>query len=389
MRYIDHARLLPLDRPLYVYGAGGRGRELLAELRELGAESSVAAFVDSSRSGEFEGHALLSLDEFAARNRANGVVVVASGAKEEIQIGLRGRGIGVDYAYAPARVSRIQIDGGQVPSDSVIPWRHMPFGRLPVTTAAGHDHYGPEGYACRDFTPRDLNIAFFGCSWTDDIPAKPSYSRVVCQRFEERYGIRVGHWNLGLTAHGNDYIARTILCGIDAIKPDIVWVTFTGMDRQEYFTLDGRLIRYQLDWVMAERQRHPNWKALAMVEKEAIGQLNRLSNPCDDTVNFIKDYKLIELSLETRGILWGFSSVTAPRNVELFPKLLDSGWLNLSRYLGNFYEFYDYFEPQPRYPGPKSTRIFGEQIFEWLVANHGGVIERIIAARAGRPVPAP
>lgn len=93
---------LPLDRPVFVYGAGGAGRALAAYLSR--AERPAHAFVDSRRAGTEAGLPILSSDELRRRSEARPVVLIASFDRIRIGRFLRSiDGVTPIDAYALAR----------------------------------------------------------------------------------------------------------------------------------------------------------------------------------------------------------------------------------------------------------------------------------------------
>ena len=255
----------------------------------------------------------------------------------------------------------------------------IPCKGIPTTEEAGRSFANKFGYACEDFEDRGVfNLQFLGCSWTQGGAGEStnSFSTHVCKRFSEIYGVKIGNWNMGLGSRSSDYMARTLLCSVDYLKPDIVFLTFPGIDRREYFMPDGRKIRYQVDWIWESEANGPHWQKIGFAEREVIGHLNELVSPYDNYVNFLKNYKLIEMTLNMRDIMWGFSMVNTDYVIDPILKLLDAGWLDSAKYIGTPFVPIDHYSEQDSHPGVESHKAFGELIFNWFHDKYGSRLEQ-------------
>lgn len=255
--------------------------------------------------------------------------------------------------------------------------RHFPADRfptnaVPASPAAGEKDYNALGYPCQEFdAPRgDINLMFLGCSWTEDYPHYRSFSKRVCDRFEAEHGVRVGHYNLGLGGSGMDFIARVVLCAIDVIRPDAAFLVIPGVDRREFSAQDGRLIRFQRDWIHEATVKSQRWKDLGRTTQELMAHLAGLTSEHEDSVNLLKNFKLIELSLETRGIPFGFSMVPPDYVTQPVLELMEAGWLDRGKYLGSPFEAIDFVSPTDLHPGLESRRVFGDKVYDWLWATY-------------------
>lgn len=267
-----------------------------------------------------------------------------------------------------------------------IPLDDLVLNAIPKTEEVGQPFVNSYGYATDEFVRSDLNVQFLGCSWTQggNEESTNSFAGTVCRLLSERYGVSVSNWNMGLGGRSVDYITRTLLCSLDALRPDIVFMVFPGLDRLEYFRADGKRIKYQIDWVNEKRDNGRNWRAASAVMRECISHLNELASPYDSTVRFVKDYKLIELLLDSKKTMWGYSMVPPSHVVEPIYELMEAGWLDMSHYLGTP------FEKLPKeldttyddgHPGIQSHQRFGNQVFDWIVGKYDRQIQEILSAR--------
>lgn len=254
------------------------------------------------------------------------------------------------------------------PSAKHFPAGHFAANSVPASSEAGSPDYNSLGYNCQEFdAPRgDINLMFLGCSWTEDYPSYCSFSKHVCDHFEADHGVRAGNWNLGLGGSGMDFIARTVLCSIDVIKPDMVFLVIPGVDRREFFAQDGRLVRFQRDWVHEAQVKSARWNGLNRITQTLMLHLAGLTSGMEDSVNLLKNYKLVEMCLNLRGIPWGFSMVPPAYVADPVLELLDAGWLDRSRYLGSPYEAVDFVSPEDCHPGRESRKLFGKKVYDWF-----------------------
>jgi hypothetical protein len=257
---------------------------------------------------------------------------------------------------------------------------HIPRNAVPTTTAVGVSGMNALGYRCADFAERgSVNLLSIGCSWCEG-PAEAgtrSFSSYVCEEMGRLLGVTIGNWNMGIGGNSADYMARTLMCSLDVLKPDAVFLIFPGHDRQEYLRADGKLIRYQIDYIDEERHNLRHWKLLDPIDKEMIRHFNGLASPFEDAMTLLKSYKLMELMLNGRNVPWGFSMVPLPELEEIVDYFLGAGWMDRSHYLGHAWKPID-LEPDD-HPGPKSRLVFGNEVFKWFTSKYMGELKAAVA----------
>lgn len=384
MRTISTAAQLPAGSVIAIYGSGERGQALFEEIRNLpDKDLQVRCFIDSFADGEVLGLPKLSLAAFLKQDPASrGVIVVASEACTQIVWSLREKGMEAAFHYDRDYNAGLALPKAAPGAMAGFLHKHFPARTLPATGAAGQPGYSPLGYTSAELDRRgDLNIMFLGCSWVADANQETSFTRCVCDRFAQELSATVCDWNLALGGESVDYMARTLLCSIDALRPDLVFLVFTGLDREEYFTLEGKRVRFQLDWLLEREKNSPAWKSLPRDVRESLTQLGELYSPSQDVARFLKNYLLIESVLDSRAIPWGFSMVPAPRVVEPVMDLMQAGWIRPLRYLGEPFEVVDYVSREDSHPGPESRKRFADKVHAWFNARHGADIRHMISSR--------
>lgn len=84
--------LLERERPTFIYGSARMGQALFSAMGDM-STWNFRGFVDSTRSGSFEGHPVLDLAQFKAAYEPGDQVVVASGAVYDIARSLAACGV--------------------------------------------------------------------------------------------------------------------------------------------------------------------------------------------------------------------------------------------------------------------------------------------------------
>lgn len=277
------------------------------------------------------------------------------------------------------------LDGPMTTRTVFLPAVHFPYCGIPKTEAAGRQGFNEFGYVGDDPRIRKtLNIQFLGCSWTQppDQAKDDSYTRHVCGLMAERFGVGVADWNMGLGGNGLDTMVRTLLCSVDIMKPDFVFLLLPAFDRREYFRADGGgMVRYQSDYIWEEKTNGPHWRRLDPVVREILGHLNELTNPHDDAVNLLKNMKLVEASLTLRGIPWGFGVVPRQQMIRTLEQLFELGWIERSFYIGHPYEVVDTVSRDDSHPGTESRRLYARQVFDWAMSRHGDRFAELVRRR--------
>ncbi|WP_243358625.1 radical SAM protein [Fundidesulfovibrio terrae] len=103
MTYLSDTSRLPASGKLLIYGSGGRGKRLLADVRALGSGLDPIGFLDSFKSGRCEALKIHPVDELPELQRVHGeeqiVIVVASTFHRAIERELRTRGVDAFHVF--------------------------------------------------------------------------------------------------------------------------------------------------------------------------------------------------------------------------------------------------------------------------------------------------
>lgn len=228
--------------------------------------------------------------------------------------------------------------------------------------------FNSHGYRCAEFSARrELNVLSVGCSYTFGLglPAEETYPALLCQAIEQRLGMSVANWNLGIPGCSNDFMSRALLAGLPALRPDFVLVMFTELSRREFITAD--MVRVN---VFPHMRGRPQRK----LDREILKHHRALWTPYQDQENFYKNYKLIELLLDRAEVEWVFTSTDPSEIAPLLP-LLDR-----TRYLGHSLEAIDTARDH-LHRGPESQRRFVAHVVDDVTHR----LRQAVAKREARP----
>lgn len=183
-----------------------------------------------------------------------------------------------------------------------------------------HPVFGPEdiiyrinsyGYRCPEFEIRNqvqeeaVHVVTVAASdaFGTGLPEDKTYPAVFKERLQSYLDHPVINWNVSMAGGSADYIARTLICALQILKPDIVLLTFPpGMARREYISDNGRSFHcmptHLVGWTDS---RDWEGKAILKAHKQLLSAYN---NP----LHLFKNYKVCEALCEQFGVMWLFST---------------------------------------------------------------------------------
>jgi len=193
----------------------------------------------------------------------------------------------------------------------------------------------------------DIKVLSIGCSDVFGylLDKSKRFSDIFCKKLSIQTGKKVVNWNLALPGESNDYINRMILCTKEKLKPTIVLVCFTRIERREWVDSNGVFFDY------VPHHHNQNHR-----KNFAAPYFEFLSNYNQDILNFYLNYKSIEANLKGVNFMFAFS---------LYKKTGLSDVLNIvdkNKYVG-------YFEHVDRasdnaHPGEISNYNLAENFFK-------------------------
>lgn len=158
--------------------------------------------------------------------------------------------------------------------------------------------------------------------------------------------------NFGMGGRSNDYIARCLLTYYDLIKPDLVLIMYTALNRREIYTAKNNIEPYIATGC---------WGYLAETEdgRNIQTKMTELQNDNEDFINWYKNHSLIKYFLESKKCNW-----------------LWNGWMDVP---GDYQEFNrfdgDYGLPfldlgvENAHPGPVHNSTYSAKLYSYLHKN--------------------
>ena len=238
------------------------------------------------------------------------------------------------------------------------------------------------GFSCQEFEPRKvLNVLTLGdsCTEASNYDRKIRYPGIMTDKLSDYFGVEVADWNLGLGGGSFDFISRTLVCGVNTLKPDLVVITFPTMIRRELFKYNGRRLR--VDVSTAEAVNTGRVTPADPTSLKYYKLWPSLDSQFDDVVNAIKNFKIIEHVMDQSEIPWGYCFNNYYDWVEQSRGFRDRGWFNQANYLGFDFDIIDNVSDTDVHPGLRSHKKYGENLFKWALDNYGNQLSARIRAR--------
>lgn len=134
----------------------------------------------------------------------------------------------------------------------------------------------------------------------------------------------MAHWNLCLPGKGLDYVARTLLCALPALKPDAVFVPLPPLPAHEFLRTDGGLT----DCGPEAPEGDP-------VDAVARAEFERLDTLPDRVLSYITTGHLVWRLLDDHGAPWALGWPADPATRHVCDRLAAAGHLPADRLAGD------------------------------------------------------
>lgn len=143
------------------------------------------------------------------------------------------------------------------------------------------------------------------------VPEATAFPRVLATLLAHETGRPVVEVNLGLCGAATDYVSRTLVSALGAVRPDVVVFVVPSPVRREHVNDLGRTflypnafsptllgaIRNKLKFALGDPENHQQDRAHA-----------RLASDANDALNLFKNYATCELLCRRHGAMWIFSA---------------------------------------------------------------------------------
>ena len=229
------------------------------------------------------------------------------------------------------------------------------------------------GYRSDEFDARsDLNLAFVGCSWTEGegVARASIFPDVTKRDLAARTGLDVRAWNFGQSASGMDYASR-ILPSVIALKPDYVVIVFSGPDRREYFSADGRRMVYSNALSKQVSAKAAESQAELACARQIVDGFGVLESPHQDLASYALHARAISAMLDLAALPWLYTCIGHPSAVRMMNLCMNAGILGAHNYLGQVFEKFDFASDTNPHPGTQSHRAFADLVTTAIARGRG------------------
>lgn len=177
------------------------------------------------------------------------------------------------------------------------------------------------GYRCGEFSePSDFVILSIGCSFVfgTGMPKQELFHEIFTDRLRQELAPKkVVNFNLGSDGASNEHIFKMLILVMPLLKPNIVLINFSYINRRDYFSLNNCWIKYISGWTPGTR-----------VEKELYHALDKLISPYNDELVFFRCFHGIKALVG--NTCWLYSGIDLEHIREL---RMHIDW---HRYVGDF-----------------------------------------------------
>jgi hypothetical protein len=157
--------------------------------------------------------------------------------------------------------------------------------------------------------------------------------------------------NFGVSGRSNDYISRCLLSYYDYVKPDLVLIMYTFLNRREIYTDSNQIEPFMMG---------SSWGYLKEETDGLIIQnnLTAVQNRNADIVNWYKNHLLITqfLKLKNCNFIWN-GDLDVPTDIN-----------DEYRFDGDYNIFLD-LGVDGGHPGPKHNKIYSKKLFDYIDNN--------------------
>jgi len=217
-----------------------------------------------------------------------------------------------------------------------------------------------------DLSSPNKKIMFVGCSFTMGIglPYEDVWTSVATRHIEAALGEPVEQHNFGYGGHGNDFFAMVVHQVLPILKPDLLVVLFSDLQRRTLFPKFGYRLTLMPNYVPPD----------APAVHRAFLELQSDSN---DFMDFTRHHTLIDAVARLNGIPWVWQSKNGP---EEWPPLAQTAkYVRTDNMIDCPFPAYGPsatdealkrdFGRDGLHPGPLSNKIFGLAVAQFILGR--------------------
>jgi hypothetical protein len=202
-----------------------------------------------------------------------------------------------------------------------------------------------------------FKVMSIGCSLTEGVGVndKETWPLQFCSHLSNSVNL-----NFGCGGRSNDYISRCLLSYYDYVKPDLVLIMYTFLNRREIYTEGNQIEPFMVG---------SSWGYLEE-EKDGVIMQNNLTaiqNRNEDIVNWYKNHLLITqfLKLKNCNLIWN-GSLDVPTDIN-----------DTYRFDGEYNNFLD-FGADGKHPGPKHNKIYAKNLHSFISTYFSKYLSEIV-----------
>lgn len=216
------------------------------------------------------------------------------------------------------------------------------------TTGSCQYTYNELGFRGDSPTKEGFKIMSIGCSMTEGVGVNDG------QTWSSKFSKMIPNGvdlNFGCGGRSNDYITRCLLSFYEYVKPDLVLIMYTFLNRREIYTENGQIEPFMVgkSWGYLEEQKHGI---------TIQNNLTEIQNTNEDIINWYKNHLIITqfLKLNNTNFLWN-GSLDVPKDMT-----------DEYRFDGNFDSFIDY-GADGAHSGPKNNESYSKELYNHININ--------------------
>jgi hypothetical protein len=217
--------------------------------------------------------------------------------------------------------------------------------------------YNELGFRGDSLTKKGFKVMSIGCSMTEGVGV--SDGQTWSSKFSKLMPNGVD-LNFGISGRSTDYITRCLLSYYDYVKPDLVIILYTFLNRREIYTENNQVEPFMVG---------SSWGYLEEENEGIIIQnnLTEIQNRNEDIVNWYKNHLLITqfLKLKNCNLIWN-GSLDVPTDIN-----------DTYRFDGEYNNFLD-FGADGKHPGPKHNKIYAKNLHSFISTYFSKYLSEIV-----------
>lgn len=150
------------------------------------------------------------------------------------------------------------------------------------------------GFRGDSIQKKGFTIMSIGCSMTEGVGVSDNETWPYQFNNLIKNGV---DFNLGMGTRSNDYICRALFTFYELLKPDLVLIMYTSLQRREVYTKDGSVEPFMPTYQFGYTKETEDGKGIQT-------HLTELQNDNEDFINWYKNHQLIKLFLESKRCNW-------------------------------------------------------------------------------------